>query len=329
MTLQCDASDKGLGAVLTQDGHPIAYASRALTHVETRYAQIEKELLAVVYGLEKFHTYTNVRDVAVESDHKPLEVIFKKALHKAPKRLQRMLMRTQVYDVTLGYRKGSTMYLADTLSRAYLPHDERQQTSSEFDRVNLLERIRVKPATLQVIKAHTENDEQLQELVKVIQVGWPDIKAGLSHHVTPYFGMRDEISFYEGMVIRGERVVIPKSLRREMLNRIHYAHTGVVSSLSRARECMYWSGMSSEIQQFIEKCDVCRTFDKQQQKETLVPHEVPDRPWAKVVVDLLSFKSSGLRRLLLFILGDRCTREYKIGNSNTETEATLPDTVYT
>ena len=129
VTLQCDASDKGLGAVLTQDGHPIAYASRALTHVETRYAQIEKELLAVVYGLEKFHTYTNVRDVAVESDHKPLEVIFKKALHKAPKRLQRMLMRTQVYDVTLGYRKGSTMYLADTLSRAYLPHDERQQTS--------------------------------------------------------------------------------------------------------------------------------------------------------------------------------------------------------
>ena len=227
-------------------------------------------LLAVVYGLEKLHTYTYGRDVAVESDHKPLEVIFKKALHKAPKRLQRMLMRTQVYDVTLGYRKGSTMYLADTLSRAYLPHDERQQTSSEFDRVNLLEGIRVKPTTLQEIKAHTENDEQLQGLVKVIQAGCPHIKAGLSHHVTPYFGMRDEISYYDGMVIRRERVVIPKSLRREMLNRIHYAHTGVVSSLSRARECMYWPGMRSEIQQFIEKCDVCRTFDKQQQKETLV-----------------------------------------------------------
>ena len=124
-------------------------------------------MLAVVYGLEKLHTYTYGRDVAVESDHKPLEVIFKKVLHKAPRGLRRMLMRTQVYDVTLGYRKGSTMYLADTLSRAYLPHDERQQTSSEFDRVNLLEGIRVKPATLQEIKAHTENDEQLQELVNV------------------------------------------------------------------------------------------------------------------------------------------------------------------
>ena len=78
LILQCDASDKGLGAVQLQKGQPIAYASGALTNAETRYAQIEKELLAVVYGLEKFHTYTYDREVTVESDHKPLEVIFKK-----------------------------------------------------------------------------------------------------------------------------------------------------------------------------------------------------------------------------------------------------------
>lgn len=81
LTLQCDASVKGLGAVLLQKGEPISYASRALT--ESVYAQIEKELLAFVYGLERFHTYTYDREVTVESDHKP------------PKRLQRMLMRVQ------------------------------------------------------------------------------------------------------------------------------------------------------------------------------------------------------------------------------------------
>ena len=106
VTQQCDASDKGLGAVLMQDDHPIAYASRAPTDPETRYAQIEKELLAVVYGLEKFHTYTYGRRVTVESDHKPLEVIVKKQLHLAPKRLQRMLLRVQAYSINLGYRKG-------------------------------------------------------------------------------------------------------------------------------------------------------------------------------------------------------------------------------
>ena len=80
-----------LGAVLQND-QPITYASRALTDAEKRYAQIEKELLAVVYGLEKFHTYTYGRSVAVQSDHKPLEMIFKKSLHKAPKGLKHMLM---------------------------------------------------------------------------------------------------------------------------------------------------------------------------------------------------------------------------------------------
>ena len=106
VTQQCESSDKGLGAVLMQDDHPIAYASRAPTDPETRYAQIEKELLAVVYGLEKFHTYTYGRRITVESDHKPLEVIVKKQLHLAPKRLQRVLLKVQAYSINLGYRKG-------------------------------------------------------------------------------------------------------------------------------------------------------------------------------------------------------------------------------
>lgn len=87
-TLQCDASMHGLGACLMQDGHPVAYASRSLTPTEVQDAQIEKELLAIVFGMEKFETYLYGRKVLVESDHKPLEAIFKKGLLNAPKRLQ-------------------------------------------------------------------------------------------------------------------------------------------------------------------------------------------------------------------------------------------------
>ena len=120
--LQCDASMHGLGACLMQDGHPVAYASRSLTPTEANYAQIEKELLAIAFGMEKFETYLYGRKVVVESDHKPLEAILKKGLLSAPKRLQRMLLRLQRYDIEVIYKKGTLMFMADTLSRAFLPH---------------------------------------------------------------------------------------------------------------------------------------------------------------------------------------------------------------
>ena len=116
LTLQCDASEKGLGAVISQNGKPLAFASKAFLEKKSNYAQIEKELLAVLFGLEKFCQYTYSRPVQVQSDHKPLECIMKKPLHMAPKRLQRMFLRLQGYDMDLVYQSGKNMELSDTLS---------------------------------------------------------------------------------------------------------------------------------------------------------------------------------------------------------------------
>lgn len=80
LTLQADSSKDGLGASLLQDGRPVCYASRALTDTEKRYAQIEKELLAIVFAAKRFHQYVYGRPVTVKSDHKPLEVIVRKPL---------------------------------------------------------------------------------------------------------------------------------------------------------------------------------------------------------------------------------------------------------
>ena len=91
VTLQCDASEKGLGATLLQNGQPVAFTSRTLSQVEQRYAQIEKECLAIVFGCSKFSQYITGRDkITVESDHEPLQSIFEKSLLAAPSRLQRM-----------------------------------------------------------------------------------------------------------------------------------------------------------------------------------------------------------------------------------------------
>ena len=92
LLIENDASEHGLGSVLLQGGLPLAYASRSLTETERRYAQIEKEMLAIVYGLEKFHQYTFAREIQVFTDHKPLVAISSKPLSKAPRRLQNLLM---------------------------------------------------------------------------------------------------------------------------------------------------------------------------------------------------------------------------------------------
>lgn len=105
VTIQCDASEKGLGATLLQNGQPVAFASRTLTPVEQRYAQIEKECLVIVFACSKLSQYITRRElITVESDHKPLQSIFKKSLFSAPGRLQRMILRLQKYNINVVYK---------------------------------------------------------------------------------------------------------------------------------------------------------------------------------------------------------------------------------
>ena len=108
--------------MLLQDNKPVAFARKALTETECRYANIERELLAVVYGCERFHTYICGSNFVVETDHKTLEIISFKNLTSAPPRLQRMLLRIQGYDMTIKYRPGRDMTIK---YRPGLRHDYR------------------------------------------------------------------------------------------------------------------------------------------------------------------------------------------------------------
>ena len=112
VTLEADASMKGIGAALVEDKGPVAYASKSLTKTQANYSNIEREMLALVHGVERFHTYLYGRAFTIHSDHKPLEVICGKPISAAPPRLQRMLLKIQDYDYTVNtYQEHKWSYL--------------------------------------------------------------------------------------------------------------------------------------------------------------------------------------------------------------------------
>ena len=138
--IQVDASSRGLGAALIREGTPIAFASKSLTETEQRYANIERELLTVVFGYERFRTYIYGCAFEVESDHKSLGMIWLKNLTAAPPRLQLMLLRLQEYDMIITYRPGKEMLLADGLSR--LPNKNKEVIDLDVKKISYNSRLK-------------------------------------------------------------------------------------------------------------------------------------------------------------------------------------------
>ena len=286
IVLQTDASARGLGATMMQDGKPIAYASRGLSDAETRYSVIEKEMLAIVFALEKWNQFTFGREVLVYTDHKPLEAIVKKSLDRAPKRLQGMLLRALAYDVQVKYLRGKDNLLADPLSRVYLPYKVGQE---EFEVVNAVSHLALADEQIAEMRRMTAQDETLQLLKRTILDGWPDHKSQVQPAVTLYFGVRDELTVTDGLVFRGERVVVPKAMRKRVKADLHTGHNGVDGTLRRAREYVYWPNMTKDISEWIQTCETCMEYLSAQQPQPLMPHQIPDRPWQKIGVDLLHY----------------------------------------
>ena len=179
--IQYDASQHGFGAVLLQGEQPLAYASHALITMEENYAQIEKEILAIVFVCEKFDAYIYGPDsVHVQTDHKPLESIFWKELCVVPKRLQRMLLRLQKYVLDVTYLKGEKMLTADMLSRAHLPDVNGSVFVQELEEVDHRANLPVSDACWEQVTHASANDPVLKWLRGVIENGWPERKSDVS-----------------------------------------------------------------------------------------------------------------------------------------------------
>ena len=283
ITVQVDASLKALGATLLQEGRPVAYASKSLTDQETRYANIERELLAVVYGCERFHTYLYAQTFTVETDHRPLESIHLKHLKAAPPRLQRMLLRLQPYDLKIVYKPGKDMAIADALSR--LCEDETNPIDGLDVKIHTtLTQFSI--SCLERIKEATATDTELMALKEIVYNGWPEKQQDVPNLCRPYWNFRDEISIDDGILLKSSRIIIPKKMQREILETLHQPHLGMQKTKLRARETVFWTNINRDIDEIVSRCEICQKYQPAQQKEPLIQTEIPPRPWHTVGTDL-------------------------------------------
>ena len=284
-TIQVDASSRGLGAALMQDGRPIAFASKSLTETEQRYANIEREMLAVVFGCKRFHTYVYASEFIIESDHKPLETINKKNITAAPPRLQRMLLEIQGYDFQIRYKPGKEVMLADGLSR--LPNKAKNK---EINLDIKIQYVQFTDEKMSELKRESARDPTLAALREIIVEGWPRQRNELPESLRQFWPFRDEMSILDTLVLKGERIFIPRNLRENILNRLHSSHQGVEKTRLRARTSVYWPSIDADIESLIKYCETCQEHQRTQQKETLIQHEVPTRPWEVLGTDLFFFE---------------------------------------
>ena len=284
--LETDASLKGLGAVLIQDGCPVRFLSKSLTPAESNYSNIERELLAVLHACEKLHVYTFGRPVCIHTDHKPLESIFLKPVSLAPPRLKRMLLRLSMYDVRVTYVGAKKVLLADTLSRL-LPAG-RDERVPGLD-ITIASVIKLRQTRLASLQDETKSDPVLQPLQRFINLGWPESMQDLPEPLRAFWCFRDELAIHDGVIVKGNRIITPSSLRSECLEKLHDGHQGLSSTLQRARRSVYWPRMQDDIENMIQNCDQCQIHGN---KKSKVPQRQisASRPMEILGADIMDFK---------------------------------------
>ena len=139
---------------------------------------------------------------------------------------------------------------------------------------------------LEEFKEQTKQDPTLCDLRHTVQTGWPETKADTPLGARLFWNYRDEITYHHGILFKGERVIVPASMRSEMLQLIHASHLGVDKCKHRARDVIFWPGMCAQIKDMVSTCLTCSMYQRNNPKEPLLSHSTPSRPWEKVGTDL-------------------------------------------
>ncbi|KAG7304583.1 hypothetical protein JYU34_011548 [Plutella xylostella] len=294
LVLAVDSSAYGLGAVLAQR-HPdgserlVCCASRTLNDAERRYSQVDKEALAIVYGVTRHHQYLFGRHFTLRSDHKALSYIFgpKKGIPQtAASRLQRYAVRLAAYDFNIVFVKSEMNSNADGLSRLPL---SKTKAEDRDDAANLHFVEDTFPLSHKDVAHATKSDKTLCKIYGYIMSGWPTV-VGDSDDEKAYFHRRENLHIDHGCIVWGYRVVVPEKLRAQILEEVHAGHVGVVRMKSIARGYVWWPRLDADLEARAAACAACREQRDAPPRHAPVPYVWPSDPWTRLHVDFLQYQ---------------------------------------
>ncbi|UYV79900.1 K02A2.6-like [Cordylochernes scorpioides] len=289
ITVSAEASSFGLGAVIwqTKDGlrQVIAYDSRTLSEKERRYAQIEKEALAITWACEKFKQYIQGLVITLETDHKPLVPIFtSKNIDDLTPRIQRLRLRIMRYSYKIVHTPGKNLIVADALSRS----PRIKSGLGNWRKSYVVSFMPISDVRVKEIKESQDKDQVIQNIIKYSQEGWPE-RTNVSISESQYWPAKDDFSVENGILLKGSRYVIPENIRKGLLQRIHEGHLEIVKCRERAKGSVWWPRITSEIEEMVRTCPMC-IEERTNRHQPLLPSELPSCPWEKVGVDLSTIK---------------------------------------